>query len=99
MYSGLRDAWLYTGNEQAKVIFLKFCDWAISVTASLSEAQMQSMLDTEHGGMNEVLADAYQMTHDKKYLNAAERFSHKMLLDPMSQGKDNLDNKHVVDRD
>jgi len=95
MYSGLRDAWLYTGNEQAKVIFLKFCDWAISVTASLSEAQMQSMLDTEHGGMNEVLADAYQMTHDKKYLNAAERFSHKMLLDPMSQGKDNLDNKHA----
>ena len=95
MYSGLRDAWLYTGNEQAKTMFLKFCDWAISVTASLSEVQMQSMLDTEQGGMNEVLADAYQMTHDKKYLTAAERFSHKMLLDPMSQGKDNLDNKHA----
>lgn len=95
MYAGLRDAWLYTGNEQAKTMFLKFCDWAISVTASLSEAQMQSMLDTEQGGMNEVLADAYQMTHDKKYLTAAERFSHKMLLDPMSQGKDNLDNKHA----
>ncbi len=95
MYAGLRDAWLYTGNEQAKTIFLKFCDWAISVTASLSEAQMQSMLDTEHGGMNEVLADAYQMTSDKKYLTAAERFSHKMLLDPMSQSKDNLDNKHA----
>jgi DUF1680 family protein len=95
MYGGLRDAWLYTGNEQAKTIFLKFCDWAISVTASLSEAQMQSMLDVEHGGMNEVLADAYQMTRDKKYLTAAERFSHKMLLDPMSQSKDNLDNKHA----
>ncbi|MTK54341.1 glycoside hydrolase family 127 protein [Paludibacter sp.] len=95
MYAGLRDAWLYTGNEQAKTMFLKFCDWAIAVTASLSETQMQSMLDTEHGGMNEVLADAYQMTLDKKYLTAAERFSHKMLLDPMSQSKDNLDNKHA----
>jgi uncharacterized protein len=95
MYGGLRDAWLYTGNEEAKTIFLKFCDWALNITASLSEAQMQSMLDTEHGGMNEVLADAYQITGDKKYLIAAERFSHKMLLAPMSQGKDNLDNKHA----
>ncbi len=95
MYAGLRDAWLYAGNEEAKNVFLKFCDWAINVTASLSETQMQSMLETEHGGMNEVLADACQMTGDKKYLVAAKRFSHKMLLDPMAQGKDNLDNKHA----
>jgi Uncharacterized protein conserved in bacteria len=95
MYAGLRDAWLYTGNETAKMLFLNFCDWAINITAGLSDAQMQSMLDTEHGGMNEVLADAYQMTGDKKYLATAERFSHKMLLVPMSKGKDNLDNKHA----
>ena len=56
---------------------------------------MQSMLDMEHGGVNESLADAYQMTGDKKYLTAAERFAHKMLLVPMSQGKDNLGNKHA----
>ena len=43
---------------------------------------MQSMLDTEQGGMNEVLADAYAMTKDEKYLIAAKRFSHRMLLDP-----------------
>jgi DUF1680 family protein len=95
MYAGLRDAWAYTGNEDAKTIFLKFCDWAINITASLTDAQMQSMLDTEHGGMNEVLADAYQMTGDEKYLIAAKRFSHRQLLDPMSEGKDNLDNKHA----
>ncbi|MBD0366873.1 MAG: glycoside hydrolase family 127 protein [Flavisolibacter sp.] len=95
MYAGLRDAWLYAGSEEAKTIFLKFCDWAINITAALTDAQMQSMLDTEHGGMNEVLADAYQMTGDKKYLTVAKRFSHKMLLDPMSEGKDNLDNKHA----
>ena len=56
---------------------------------------MQSMLDTEQGGMNEVLADAYAISGDKKYLVAAERFSHHMLLDPMSEGIDNLDNKHA----
>ena len=95
MYAGLRDAWLYTDNEEAKSIFLKFCDWAINITSALSDEQMQSMLDTEQGGMNEVLADAYQLTGDKKYLVAAERFSHRMLLDPMSEGIDNLDNKHA----
>jgi len=95
MYAGLRDAWVYAGNETAKQIFLKFCDWAINITSSLTDAQMQSMLDTEHGGMNEIFADAYQMTGDEKYLMAAKRFSHRMLLDPMSEGRDNLDNKHA----
>ncbi len=95
MYAGLRDAWLYTGNEKAKNIFLSFCDWGINITANLTDDQMQSMLDTEQGGMNEVFADAYQITGDKKYLIAAKRFSHKMLLDAMSAEKDNLDNKHA----
>lgn len=95
MYAGLRDAWMYTGNEDAKNIFLKFCEWGINITASLTEAQMQSMLDAEHGGMNEIFADAYQMTGDAKYMTAAKRFSHHMLLDAMAQGKDNLDNKHA----
>ena len=56
---------------------------------------MQSMLDTEHGGMNEIFADAYQMTDDDKYLIAAKRFSHQMLLDAMAANHDNLDNKHA----
>jgi uncharacterized protein len=95
LYSGLRDAWLYAGNDDAKDIFLKFCDWGINITANLSEEQMQSMLDTEHGGMNETFADAYQMTGDEKYMVAAKRFSHRMLLDAMAAGNDNLDNKHA----
>ncbi|MEO7049391.1 MAG: beta-L-arabinofuranosidase domain-containing protein, partial [Ferruginibacter sp.] len=95
MYAGVRDAWLYNGNEDSKKIFLKFCDWAIQITAGLTDEQMQSMLDTEQGGMNEIFADAYQMTRDKKYLATSERFSHRMLLDPMSKGIDNLDNKHA----
>jgi DUF1680 family protein len=56
---------------------------------------MEEMLGNEHGGMNEVFADAYQMTGDQKYLIAAKRFSHKMLLDAMAANTDNLDNKHA----
>jgi len=95
MYAGLRDAWMYTGSKEAKEIFLNFCDWAINITAALTDAQMQSMLDMEHGGMNEIFADAYKMTGDQKYLNTAKRFSHKMLLDAMAVKNDNLDNKHA----
>lgn len=95
MYAGLRDAWIYAGNNDAKEIFLAFCDWAINVTAGLTDEQMQAMLETEQGGMNEVLADAYQLTGSNKYLEAAKRFSHKMLLNAMSAGIDNLDNKHA----
>jgi DUF1680 family protein len=95
MYAGLRDAWAYAGNEKAREIFLKFCDWGIAVTAALADSQMQTMLDVEHGGMAEIFADAYQMTGDAKYLTAARRFSHRMLLDAMASGNDNLDNKHA----
>lgn len=95
MYAGLRDAWLYCGNEQAKNLFLKFCDWAVDITRDLNDGQMEKMLGNEHGGMNEVLADAYAITGEQKYLNCARRFSHKLLLVPMEEGRDCLDNMHA----
>lgn len=95
MYAGLRDAWLYCGNEQAKNLFLKFCDWAVDITHDLNDEQMEKMLGNEHGGMNEVLADAYAITGEQKYLDCARRFSHRMLLVPLENGKDCLDNMHA----
>lgn len=95
MYAGLRDAWLYCGNEQAKNLFLKFCDWAVDITRDLNDEQMEKMLGNEHGGMNEVLADAYAITGEQKYLDSARRFSHRMLLVPLENGKDCLDNMHA----
>ena len=95
MYAGLRDAWLYCDNEEAKALFLKFCDWGISITSALNDEQMQLVLNMEYGGMNETFADAYQLSGDEKYLTAAKRYSHNMFLEPLSQGTDNLDNKHA----
>ncbi len=96
MFAGLRDAWVYCGNEQAKKLFLGFCDWAIDLTANLSDEQMERMLGNEHGGMNEVLADAYAISGcQEKYHDVAKRFSHRRLLLPMMQRVDNLDNMHA----
>lgn len=61
-YAGLRDAWVYTGDKQARDMFLKLCDWGIDVIAPLDDKQMEAMLDNEFGGMDEVYADAYAMT-------------------------------------
>jgi DUF1680 family protein len=95
MYAGLRDAWVYGNNETAKIMFLKFCDWGISLCSKLSDAQMETMLANEQGGMNEVYADAYQITGDSNYLNMAKRFSHKVILNAFAAKTDNLDNKHA----
>ena len=94
-YAGLRDAWLYGKNEKAKKIFLKFCDWGVDVISNLDDRQMERMLDNEFGGMNEVYADAWQMTGNPKYLDTAKRFSHKQIFDSMTRRIDNLDNKHA----
>jgi uncharacterized protein len=95
LYAGLRDAWLYTGNNEAKTLFLTYTDWLLNITKNLSDEQIQSILDTEPGGINETLADAYQITGNQKYLDAAKRFSHHILLDAMAASVDNLDNKHA----
>ena len=56
---------------------------------------MERMLGNEHGGMDEVLADAYALTNDKRYLDCARRFAHRQLLTPMENHQDCLDNMHA----
>ncbi len=94
IFAGLRDACLYTSNSRARQVLVRLSDWAINHTQHLNEEQFQKMLGTEHGGMNEVLADVYAITRDAKYLTLAKKFSHRALLDPLSQGRDTLDRLH-----
>lgn len=95
-YAGLRDAWLYAGNETAREVFLKFCDWGVNLIANLTDDQVQSLLGNEHGGINEMFADAYQMTGQDKYLKAAQRYAHKWLLNGMANRQSTtIDNVHA----
>ncbi len=95
VFAGLRDAWVYTGNADAKAMLVKLSDWALRLTTPLSDAQMQDMLRAEHGGMNEVLADVSQMTGDLRYLALARRFSHQAILQPLASGQDKLTGLHA----
>lgn len=95
VYAGLRDASLYTKNPVALGVLVRYSDWAVAATASLTDAQFQKMLDEEHGGMNEVLADVYEMTGDARYLALAARFCHRSILDPLARSRDYLDGLHA----
>jgi DUF1680 family protein len=94
-YAGLRDAWLQTGNATARDVLVRLGDWCVELTSDLSDEQMQRMLNQEHGGMDEVLADIYAITGDRKYLTTAERFIHHAVLDPLEQQRDELTGKHA----
>ena len=95
IFAGLRDAYLYTGNRMALDVLVRLSDWAIAHTRNLSDQQFQRMLDTEHGGMNEVLADVYALTGETRFLTLARRFCHRALLDPLAQARDTLNGLHA----
>lgn len=94
-YAGLRDAYLYAGSDLARQMLVDFTDWMIDITSGLSDKQMQDMLRSEHGGLNETFADVAGITDDKKYLELARRFSHKIILDPLIKDEDRLTGMHA----
>ena len=94
-YAGLRDAYLYAGSDLARQMLIAFTDWMIDITSGLSDEQMQDMLRSEHGGLNETFADVAEITGDKKYLELARRFSHKLILDPLIKEEDKLTGMHA----
>jgi uncharacterized protein len=95
LYAGLRDAYLIGGNQQAREVFIGLCDWFVDVTNGLSDDQIQFMLKSEHGGVNEVFADATEITDNKKYLRLAIRLSHRIILNPLLHDKDSLTGLHA----
>jgi uncharacterized protein len=92
-YAGLRDAYRYTGSRAALDVEVKFAAWAEGVLSPLPDTQ--KMLNTEFGGMNEVLADLYADTGDKRWLALSHRFDHHAVMDPLSRHEDALAGLHA----
>jgi len=95
LFAGLRDAYLVAGNEKAREILVKLTDWFYNLSADFTDEQIQAILRTEHGGLNEVFADVYAITGDNKYLTLAERYSHRFILDSLIAGKNELTGLHA----
>ncbi len=93
-YAGLRDAYRFTGNKTALELEIKFAVWAEKILASMSETQIQQMLNTEFGGMNEIMVDLYADTGDKRWLDLSYKFEHLSFIEPLKRHQDILEGKH-----
>jgi DUF1680 family protein len=93
-YAGLRDAYRFTGNRTALEVEIKFAAWAEKLLSRMTPEQTQRMLNTEFGGMNEVLADLYADTGDKRWLDLSHHFDHEAFLAPLKHREDKLEGQH-----
>ncbi len=93
--AGLVDAYLYADNTKALTIVKKMADWTATIVDPLTDDQRQKMLTCEFGGMNEVLANIYAITGNKKYLDLSYKFYDDFIMQPLAQGRpDPLAGKH-----
>jgi DUF1680 family protein len=93
-FAGLRDAYRHTGNQTALDVETRFAAWAEKYLAPMDDTLIQRMLATEFGGMNEVLADLYADTGDKRWLELSYKFEHKAVFEPLRRGADPLNGLH-----
>jgi uncharacterized protein len=92
--AGLVDAYLYCDNKQALDVTIKIGAWIDKELKNLTDAQLQKMLDCEHGGMNEILVNMYAITGNKNYLMLSYKFHHKVVLDSLANQKDIMQGRH-----
>ncbi|KAH8164364.1 hypothetical protein CIB48_g3882 [Xylaria polymorpha] len=93
--AGLLDVWRHIGDANAKAVLLSLAGWVNQRTAKLSTSQMQTVMNTEFGGMNDVLAELYYWTGDSQWLTVAQRFDHAAVFTPLASNQDQLDGLHA----
>ena len=85
--AGLADAYLYCDNQQALRVVKKMADWTAAIVNPLTDEQRQKMLKCEYGGMNDLLANLYSFTGEKKYLDLSYKFYDDFVMKPLSEKK------------
>src|SRR5262245_8277105 len=95
LMAGLLDMYLLCDNKQALDVLLKKAAWVKFRVDRLSEERQQAALQTEFGGMEEVLTNLYAVTGDQEHLRVARKFDHKRIFDPLARGEDPLDGLHA----
>jgi len=93
--AGLLDMHMLAGNAQALTVLNAMAAWVKFRNDRLTLTQRQNMLDTEFGGMNEVLANLYQLIGDPNHLTTAQYFDHAEIFDPLATNTDRLNGYHA----
>jgi DUF1680 family protein len=100
--AGLLDAHHYLGNTQALQVAEKMAGYFEKRLAAISPDQIERLFRTdksrnpqnEFGAMSDVLAQLYEITGDKKHLDAARLFYREWIMGPLAKGEDHLAGLH-----
>lgn len=95
LIAGLVDVVHYTDDKEATRVMTNLCDFFVDFFGKLSDDQIQTILISEHGGLNEAFANAYDLTKNKNYLDLSLRLNHKAILEPLAAKRNELSGKHA----
>jgi uncharacterized protein len=93
--AGMFDMYRLAGNQQALTVLEGMAAWADEWTAPKSEEHMQEILNTEYGGMNEVLYNLAAATNNDHWATVGDRFTKKIFFNPLASRRDELRGLHV----
>jgi DUF1680 family protein len=93
--AGLVDIYQHCGDERALEIALGMAAWVKRWAEARSDAEMARILEVEYGGMNEVLYNLHALTGDPAHADLAHRFDEARLIDPLVEGRDELQGQHA----
>lgn len=92
--AGMLDMHEHCGNAQALTVLNGMADWADGWSGALSEEHMQTVLDTEYGGMGETLYSLSALS-DERFARTGDRFIKKRFFNPLALRRDELRGLHV----
>jgi len=93
--AGLLDMKTQAGNDQALDVLVKLAGWVDAWTAAKTEEHMQDILNTEYGGMNDVLYNLAAVTGDDRWARTGDRFTKKIFFTPLAMRRDELKGQHM----
>ncbi len=93
--AGLLDMKTLAGDNQGLDVVVKMAAWVDAWTASKTEEHMQEILNTEYGGMNEVLYNLAAVTGDDRWARTGDRFTKKIFFNPLAARRDELKGLHM----
>ncbi|MCW4463277.1 glycoside hydrolase family 127 protein [Sphingomonas sp. BT-65] len=95
VFAGALDAHLHAGVADGLHVAIGLGDYLGRIVEGLDDAQVQTILATEHGGLVESYAELYRGTNDRRWLRLAERMRHRAIVDPLEASRDELAGKHA----
>ena len=95
LFAGLLDAHALAGSTQALGVLEKVAGYFASVFDALDHQQMQTLLDSEFGGLNESYIELGARTGNPRWTAIGKRLRHEKVVDPAIAGKDDLPHRHA----